>query len=284
MTPEEVELCERGQRDVVNSYGRLVAKDSDGRVVNSGSATFLQLDGMRLIGTADHVAVDLPKEGDVFLQVFHDGVVGTPEAPLPPLEFPIDLAERLPLPNSQTLDVAAIIPPPELPDSSHIKWLNAQKHADVLRDSLRPMVANNQDPRLSAMILGFPRFARFDCPDHRIQISGAVPIWALLQQITNPPAVFDTPSQVNMEIDLPCTDSLPADTHPLFQNCIQQLDSLCVADQAAIGGYSGAPVIYFCSQGWFLIGIMKQGGLQLGGLAFATPIDVFVGEIRQAQR
>jgi hypothetical protein len=52
MTPEEVAICERGLRSVVNAYARLVAKDADGQVIDSGSAVFLEIDGTKIIGTA----------------------------------------------------------------------------------------------------------------------------------------------------------------------------------------------------------------------------------------
>jgi hypothetical protein len=59
MTPEEAAICESGLQSIVNAYARLVAKDADGRVVNSGSAVFLEVDGVKIIGTAHHVAEGL---------------------------------------------------------------------------------------------------------------------------------------------------------------------------------------------------------------------------------
>ena len=44
MTPEEIEICQRGLRSIINSYGRLVVKDPSGYVVDSGSAICLELD------------------------------------------------------------------------------------------------------------------------------------------------------------------------------------------------------------------------------------------------
>lgn len=52
----------------------------------------------------------------------------------------------------------------------------------------------------------------------------------------------------------------------------------------AAGGYCGGPLVYFCEQGPFLVGVVKQAQLKLGGVGLATPIDVFVEEVRQAFR
>lgn len=158
MTPEEIDLCQRGLREIVNSYGRLVAKNGEGRVVNSGSAVLVKVDGRPLIATADHV-LELFELGKVYLQVFCPWAVAAPGVPTRPLEFSLD-AVPLMLPRGKILDVAALIPPAELFGSSAVKWFAAERHADALW-YLRNEVANNVDPRLAAMIVGFPRFSRF---------------------------------------------------------------------------------------------------------------------------
>ncbi len=90
MTPEEVAICERGLRSIVNAYARLVAKDADGPVVNSASAVFLEIDGTKIIGTAHHVAEGLFNEGKVHVQLFRGWAVGAAGVPTPPIEVALD--------------------------------------------------------------------------------------------------------------------------------------------------------------------------------------------------
>jgi hypothetical protein len=281
MTPEDIQsCCQQGLREIVNSYGRLVVKDDAGRVVDSGSAVLLKVDDMFVVGTAEHVVRGLASRGRVYLHVYQPSAVNAPQMGLPPLEFAIDPAQCLRLPRAAILDIAALKPPAELVTSPAVKWFPGERHAAALAH-LRPLVRNSVDPRLSALIVGFPRFARFDYEQLRVQTSGSIAIWVLLQHFSDPPAILGHPSQLTMEIDPSQPDDFPENTPE--RACFERFWQLARSDDGAIGGYSGGPLMYFCSQGAFLVGIMKEANLRLGRQAVATPIDVFVEEVRQAQ-
>jgi hypothetical protein len=276
MTQDEVEIVERGLRSVVNTYGRLVAKDSDGRVVDSGSAVFVQIDGQKLLATAHHVVCGLFAKGEVYVEVFRDWaqVSGVPS---PPIEHRIGPEAILDVQNAALFDVSALRPPCAMEQETSIKWFALDRHAAALREHLRPMIERQRDPRLAGVILGFARFSRFEDAALRVQAAGSIPIWAILERISDPPSIASgTVPQVIVELDPTQVTGLPADAPPLIVACFEQFWSMVRADEHALGGYSGGPLMYFCDQGPFLVGIAKEAGMGSGGQGFATPIDVFV--------
>lgn len=279
VTRKEVEIVERGLQSVVNTYGRLVAKDLDGRVIDSGSTIFVQLDEQKLLATAHHVVRGLFAKGQVYVQVFRQcelagGVLA------PPMEYHIAPAAILDVQKSATLDISALLPPCEMESEVSIKWFALDRHAEAI-PRLKTMIEQERNPRLAGMILGFPRFSRFEKAALRIQAAGSVPIWALLEHISDPPSILsETMPQVIVELDPAEVTNLPTDVPPLVSACFQQFWEMVRADEHALGGYSGGPLMYFCDQGPFLVGIMKEASMGLGGQGFATPIDVFVQCLR----
>ena len=224
MTPEEIDLCQRGLHEIVNSYGRLVAKNGEGRVVNSGSAVLVKVDGRPLIATADHV-LELFGLGRVYLHVFRPWAVAAPGVPTPPLEFSLDAAPLM-LPRGKILDVAALIPPAELSGSSAVNWFAAERHADALR-YLRNEVAINVDPRLAAMIVGFPRFSRFEDKGLRIQAAGSIAIWAVLQQFADPPAILGDRHNSVWRSTHRARRTFPLTPRPCFERASSSSGNLC---------------------------------------------------------
>jgi hypothetical protein len=114
LTPQDLAFCQQALTSVTNCYGRLVARDASGYVVNSGTATFLKLDGRCILDTARHVATTLPAMGGVSLQLFSDSSPKPSAILRPPIEIPLDFTNLLPMSQGAKLDVAAILPPPEL--------------------------------------------------------------------------------------------------------------------------------------------------------------------------
>jgi hypothetical protein len=279
MTPEDIKICEKGLRSIVNMYGRLVAKSDDGRILDSGSAVFIKIDGLPLIATAHHVVSGLKEKGGIYLQVFRGQAAFTSGLILPPVEFLIDPGSSLDLPRDILLDVTAIRPTPDMSSSPLIKWFDGGLHAGAM-EYFRKEIPKTKEPWLAAMLVGFPRFARFSDPVLRVEPAGSIAIWALLHNVSDPPAVLELPPEVSIELDPPRLEDLPANTPDLFKASVEQFWKLFEADEAAIGGYSGGPLMYFCEEGAFVVGITKEASLQLGGQAVATPIDTFVESVR----
>jgi hypothetical protein len=218
--------------------------------------------------------------GIVHVQLFRGWALGVAGVPTPPIEVALDESTRLPLPKGREFDIAALTPPHELTVSLLPRWFAAEQHVQALQ-IIREEVSRNQDPALAGMMIGFPRFLRVEDGGIRVQAAGTMAIWAILRRITNPPAFLDQVPQVELELDLPSMSSLPNDAPALIQSFVQRLESLR-ADDGAIGGYSGGPVMYFCEKGPFLVGITKEASLRLGERGFATPIDAFVEQTRRA--
>lgn len=280
MTQEEVEIVEHGLRSVVNTYGRLVAKDSNGRVVDSGSTVFVQLNGRKILATAHHVVCELFNKGKVFVQVFRQCVQDI-EGPSPPIEYHVPRESIIDVRKNAEFDVSALWAPCDMGREPSIKWFVLDRHAAVLREHLRLMIQEERNPRLAGMILGFARFSRFESDEQKVQVAGSVPIWAILERISDPPSIAsETRPQVVVELGQVDLTSLPDDAPPLVVSCFQNFRDMVGAEEHPLGGYSGAPLMYFCEQGPFLVGIMKEAGMRLGGQGFATPIDVFFECIR----
>jgi hypothetical protein len=279
MTPEDIQICEKGLRSIVNTYGRLVAKANDGRALDSGTAVFIKVDNVPLITSAQHVVSGLSKKGSIYLQVFREWAAGTSGLMSPPTEFIIDPGSCLDLPRNKLLDIIALRPPFDVSSSPLIKWFDGGRHAEAMQ-YFREEIPKTKEPWLAGMLVGFPRFARFEDILLHIEPAGSIAIWALLHNVSDPPEVLGLPPEVIVELDPPHLEDLPVNTPNLFRLCVQQFWRLVEADEAAIGGYSGGPLMYFCERDSFLIGVMKEASLRLGGQAVATPIDTFVESVR----
>lgn len=281
MTPKDIEVVEAGLKTIVTSIGRLVAKDKDGRVIDSGSFFFIELDGEKLLATAHHVVSGLFDKGNVYIHIFNQKELNI-ELPSPPIEFYIAKENVIQVHNGEFFDIAAVRPPFNTNEYADIKWFAIDRHAEKFRRHLKPMIEQERNPRLMAVVLGFPRFSRFEYSGQRVQVSGLIPIWAILERVSEPPPILPGHvPQVIFEIDYLEEKELPVDAPEFARKSFQQFQSMSLDNKInVLGGYSGGPLIYFCEQGVFLVGIMKQGGLVIGGQGFATPIDAFVENIR----
>lgn len=198
------------------------------------------------------------------------------------MEFYIPLKTILELDKGSILDISAIRSPLNIDQTATIKWFALDRHAEAFRDHLKPMIEQETAPRLMAIVLGFPRFSRFENSAQRTQISGLMPIWAYLQRVSDPPPIIvNAVPKVIFELDHLEEKSLPVNASTFVRKSFQQFQqNMCLENESVLGGYSGGPLIYFCEQGPFLVGIMTDGGMSVGGQGFATPIDVFVESIR----
>src|SRR6266481_1136360 len=132
MTDEELEICERGLRAVVNHYGLLVAKNSDERVVNAATATFVRVDDKHLIVTAHHAVTSLMLSGKVRLQLVTEDAMSVTDTSCVPIEIEVAPEKHLALPLSSGFDVAILPAPRELYSRFHVEWFDANLQVDIV--------------------------------------------------------------------------------------------------------------------------------------------------------
>lgn len=280
MTDEDLELCHVGLRSILGHYGRLAAKDAEGRVVDSGSAVFLSIDGTRVILTADHVLRGLVSKGTLHLQVPPPNAGLEADLAHVPVEFALDSTQTLAIDGAGRLDATLILPPPPVLATTWLGWFDASTQVAALNAVRLEAAKLEASERLAAVIVGFPRFVRFEDAELRIQAAGSFPVPAAIERFTDPPAILGRAREISLQVFAPTIDDLATDAFPLVRTGVENLPGLVAAGESAMGGYSGAPLMYFCPNGNWVLGIMKEAGLELGGQAFATAIDDIVAAVR----
>jgi hypothetical protein len=326
MTDEELEICERGLEAVIGHYGMLVAKSSDGYVSHAATATFLRVDGKHFIITAHHVIAGLARCGNVRLQLIGEEAVKAAETANPPIELDLAIEQHLALPAWAGLDIAVLRAPAELYSFPHIGWFDINLQLDIV-SQIRDHVSEIAPQRLACMILGFPNYSRFVAPDDAIQLFGALPLWASFERFdavvpldrwwsakltgcscnTESPDHFDdllsatdrTPQMV-LKVESPLSENLSSNISPLTRLSAANFSQMVALAEnqpecEPFGGYSWGPIMYFCENGNYLTGIIKQGNAQfLSGpgptragtvspeisVGYGVPIDVIVHVIR----
>lgn len=284
MTDEELEAYRLG---IANRFGLVVAKSKDEEVVNAASATFVSIDDQRLVITADHVIRGLSERGRIIIQVASPEVLAAPETACPAVEFELALYSRLTIRRGDEdhLDLAIFPAPQDLSVASHLGWFNGDRDLSPLRE-LRQLVERQRNPRLAALLVGYPIFSRFRDPHRRVQTFAPFPIWAAIERFDAPADITDRDPQIILELDLPAAEDLPADVGPLHRGWVQRLRAMTGAnlesedEPTPLGGYSGGPLVYCCEAGQYLLGTMKGGGVRVGGHAFVTPLDAIVSAVR----
>lgn len=104
------ELAKKYLPTIINQFGCLVLRDDQGKVIASGTVTFVDIDGHKLIVTADHVATRLASgvgEMSLFMLPPVEVLNASPNAAFSEPVFRVDPQDRIILPHGASLDVAA---------------------------------------------------------------------------------------------------------------------------------------------------------------------------------
>ena len=279
------EIARKHLPTIMNQFGCLVVRDTEGNVTAAGTATLVEVDGHKLIMTAYHVAEDLAAyPGEISLFVYPPGDVIAHNTGYDLPSFRIHPQDRIPLPHGANLDVAAFRVPNDLAAVPHLRWIAASAQLQAV-EYLRSEYQKDPIP-FSLFVIGFPNFARAADPSRRIQLFSNFQCWCILQQIIDTPPILAgnnaSAPQIIFEIEMPTEASLPDDAPALVREFVRSLHADSVGDREPIGGYSGAPVFYLSPAAHHLIGITKEGRNDLAGRMFATSISDIIPEIRNA--
>ena len=273
-------LADRYLPTIMNHFGWLGLRDAQGQVMASGTATFIDIDGHKLIVTADHVAAQLTTDtGEVSLLITSPNIVFSEAI------FRIDPQDRILLPHGASLDVAVFQAPRDLASVPYLRWIEASAQIRAV-EFLRSEYQREALPFL-LFITGFPNFARATDPARRIQLVANFQCWGYLRQVIDTPSILfsaGTPApQIIFEIELPTQADLPDEASALIRAFAHAtLHAQSAGDREPMGGYSGAPVFYLSPDAYYLIGITKEGRNELAGRMFATKINDIVQEIQDS--
>ena len=283
-----IEIARRHFLTIINQFGYLVVRDTEGFPLGSGTATLVDVDGHKLIITADHVADDLAASpGEMSVVVFPpaDAPIAYSKTVLDLPSFRIYPQDRISLPNGKSLDVAAFRAPSDLAAVPHLRWIEASAQIRAV-EFLRREYRNDEIP-FSLFITGFPNFSRATDTSRRIHLFSNFQCWGSLREFIDTPPILagaGAPApQFIFDIEMPTEATLPGDAPPLVKAFTLALDADASNEREPIGGYSGAPVFYLSDAGHYLIGITKEGRSELGGVMFGTTISDIILEIRNAQ-
>jgi hypothetical protein len=267
---DSTEILQKGITETYRSVGRIVAKEQ-GKVIDSGTVIFSSYKNINILLTANHVLDGLKSYEHIFLQIPYSTDHLTYSAPIE-IRIPSSSFTNTDCRTASRLDIGVIKPPEKIEEIKHIQWFNIENNAFAFAEYFRGIVKNSkEEDYIPAIMMGFPNFGKNEKPSIRTQISGMIPLVTYISHITEPPE-FSTsqPSQISFEIDIP--NLMEDEKNPFILNAFDLLKTS--ENPRILGGYSGGPLIYACAQGVFLIGIIKQGGTALGGIGFATPVDV----------
>jgi len=285
MTAEDLETVHRGLRSMLGHYGRLAARNVQDKIVDSGSAVFMSIDGVRGILTAHHVLRGLAPQGTLWLQVLPPAAGHHPDLAHIPIEFELDPGRSVADARMGCLDAALILPPPAVLGTPWLGWFEADAQIAGL-EAVR-LATERLDPRgldrLAAVIVGYPRFVRFEDAQLRLQAACSFPLLAGIERFTGPPPIFGRVPEIVLDVDIPEVDDLIGEAMPLVAAGVANLPDLIAGGESALGGYSGAPVMYFCANASCVLGIMREAGVRLGGQGFATCIDDVVAVLRASE-
>jgi len=279
-----IEIAKKHFPTIMNQFGILVARDAEGTPMGSGTVTLVDMDGHKLLLTADHVADELaasPGEMSVFVYPPGDAPIAYSNTALDLPSFRIHSQDRISLPNGKSLDVAAFWAPSDLAAVPHLRWIEASAQIQAV-DYLRREYRNDEMP-FSLLITGFPNFSRATIPSSRSHLFSNFQCWGLLREFIDTPLILASDGarapQFIFEIEMPTEATLPVDAPPLVRAFILALDAEASNEREPIGGYSGAPVFYLSDAAHHLIGITKEGRKDLGGVMFGTTISDIILEI-----
>jgi len=286
MNPFElsIELARRYMPTIINQFGCLALRDAYGKVTASGSAIFLDLEGVKLIVTADHVASQLiAGEGEISLFVLPpaDVLLASP-LPFSTSGFRIHRDDYIEMPQAAILDFAVFRVSKEIASVQHLRWIESSGQLRAIK-FLRSECQREKEPFL-LLITGFPNFARLTDTEHKVQLFSNFQCWGYLQQIIEAPAILFGAScsspQMIFEIEIPSEDDIPNHAQDILRRFVRGVHDRATNNEP-LGGYSGAPVFYLTSEAYYLIGIIKEGRNDFAGRTFATTIDDMVGIIQR---
>src|SRR5262245_53891619 len=169
------EIARRHLPTMMNHLRCLVARDAEGTPLASGTGTLVDVDGHKLIITADHVAEQLaadPGEMSLFINPPADVIVTNPFSRL---SFRIHPQDRIILPQGTRLDVAAFRAPRDLAAVPHLRWIEASSQLHVV-ERLRSEYQKDEIP-FSLVIIGYPNFARATDPALRTHLFSNFQCW-----------------------------------------------------------------------------------------------------------
>jgi hypothetical protein len=283
-----MDIAKRHLPAIMNQFGCLLAKDAEGTPIASGTGTLVEVDGHKMIVTANHVADELIEYSDeLSFMVFPpaDIVVARPNTAYDVPNFRIRSQDRIILPRGTSLDVTAFRPPGDLAAVPHLRWIEASAQIQAV-EYLRREYKNDEIP-FSLLITGFPNFSRATDASRRKHLFSNFQCWGSLREFIDTPSILagaGAPApQFIFDIEVPTEATLPIDAPPLVRVFTRVLDTDSSGEREPIGGYSGAPVFYLSDAAHYLIGITKEGRKELGGVMFGTTINDIILEIQNAQ-
>jgi len=278
-------LCEEGLRSALRHYGWLVARDADGRVIKSGTATCFSIEDNRFLLTAEHVVEGLLESGGpTFLLAFTRSRVAmaTHGTIMRPEDFPIDLGPPATVVRLPELDVAVLKPPRNILSSESIRWFDG-----VAQERAAAAMRQAHEERggiIQLIVVGFPNLARLEVPEQRLQLAANRPVLTTLRSIDAPSvgAVQRRRPQMILEVDVDELRSLPMGAGEFEEGFQANVSRGEGKDVPLLGGCSGGPVLLCSTEGTYVVALVVQGDLDQGARIFATPIDEILHALRRS--
>lgn len=260
-------------------YGAVVQMSDENEVITKGTFTFVELDGVKLLFTADHVAEAFIKS-DMSWKIFvtpssGNGALGSRSLG-PPISF--NLNPHI-LWRSADFDCAVLYAADDISTSNMVSWFQARGNVDTMKTirKITPQLTS-EDHSMPFYILGFPDAGHLKFKSLRTEIFAPLPMPAYINHIDehgwNGSLGCSFAPQVSLEIDVREPTAPQEGLNNIEKTIQKKLFDNQTRDNNPLGGFSGGPVVLLARDGEYLVGILKEGSMVGdGGRAFATAFD-----------
>lgn len=218
-------------------YGILhVLAHADGRTLSKGSVSFAEIDGVKVLSTAEHVVDGLAAEkGQYRLSVLPSspGKIPVYGRPASAIEFVFDPTRVLW--RSSAHDVAFLEPVNDLLESPHVAWTNLATEAarmPIVRAAVQNFIRGKTEP---FCVMGFPNFGHLRLDGLKTEILSTLPLLCTAEISPIPASVGETrPQKLKLQVAIqPPARCRPASTGRFTVAISMLRTARCLVDIAA---------------------------------------------------
>jgi hypothetical protein len=262
-------------------YGAVVIHDAEGKAIDRGTVSFCEVQGRRLLLTANHMAVAHEGHDSTLLHYELD-----PEDN--PLLETISRGRRATVrPNvvyrDAVLDVAALAVPDEVSEIAGITWMDLDDGVRAARKAAAWFAEISPAQTLATIAFGFGNYSTLEDAQRRQQVFAGGPLPC---EVRAWDAEEARAPLIRLEPYVEADDLRARELQAIERQIVDRLsnwdDGSTDEDPAAFGGYSGGPLLLVSDTSEHLIGVVIQGTRRPGvARLHATPLTAFVDALKK---
>ena len=281
LDPEQtLDELDRRLGQMSRCYSALVTHEADGKAIQRGTVTFVEVGSRRMLLTAAHVASAHEGRESTLLRYELDA----DDAPL--LET-VSRGRRTRfrpavLYRDDGLDVAAFAVPDHVSEIAGVTWLNLDDGVRAARKAAAWFSELSQDQTLATIAFGFGNYGAIENAQQRVQLFAGGP---LLCEVCAWDAEEARAPLIRSEPRVEADDVRASELAKVEREIVERLsgwdDGSTDKAPSAFGGYSGGPMLLVSETAVHLIGIVIQGTRRPGAARLnATPVTAFVDALK----